>query len=252
MCLVFFVYLGAAAWVLRLPPVRRRQVTMGSLGAATLVLAAARSDLIVVRNWAPALYILAAYFLSGRTFVHPMPRVERWLIAWDRRLLGDAAMRFAAWPRALVWMLDAIYVLCFLLVPGGFALIAAAGRSDLADYYWTIVAGAELGAFAPLPFLRTRPPWALEQSGAPGQISRDRVSLTFLTRATTGANTLPSGHAAGSLAVALAVMSVLPAAGAVLLVLALAIAFATIVARAHYVVDVVAGILLAVAIWVAA
>jgi membrane-associated phospholipid phosphatase len=246
--LAFFTYLAAAAWIRPLPAGRRRQVTAGSGAVAAVILGSARLGDAVVRDWAPAFYILVAYFLSGRTFVDPMPRVEAWLLDWDRRVIGDPITRFASWPRALVFFLDAIYVLCVLLVPGGFAILAAAGRSDLADYYWTIVAAAEMGSFAPLPFLRTRPPWALERPALP-QPSGERISQTFLQQATTGANTLPSGHAAGSLAVALSVASVFPSTGAALVALALAIAFATIVARAHYVVDVIAGIVLAVASW---
>ena len=65
-------------------------------------------------------------------------------------------------------------------------------------------------------------------------------------------NTFPSGHAAGSFAVALAVIGVLPVTGVVFLVLALSIAVACVVGRYHYVVDVIAGIGLAVAIWAVA
>jgi membrane-associated phospholipid phosphatase len=111
--------------------------------------------------------------------------------------------------------------------------------------------GAECGSFAALPYLRTRPPWVLEQRSSAGgeRQASHRVSVTFLKRATTGANTLPSGHAAGSLAVALAVAGALPLVGVVLLVLALTVSLAAIVARAHYVVDVVTGLALAIVIW---
>jgi membrane-associated phospholipid phosphatase len=62
-------------------------------------------------------------------------------------------------------------------------------------------------------------------------------------------NTFPSGHAAGSLAVALAVIGTLPSAGAVLIVLAAAICVACVVGRYHYVIDVVAGAAVALAVW---
>ena len=67
-------------------------------------------------------------------------------------------------------------------------------------------------------------------------------------RFTIRVNTFPSGHVAGSLAVALAVGSVLPAIGAALLLLALAIAVACVVGRYHYIIDAVAGALLAIVI----
>jgi membrane-associated phospholipid phosphatase len=63
------------------------------------------------------------------------------------------------------------------------------------------------------------------------------------------ANTFPSGHAAGSLAVALAVIGVMPGIGLLFLVLAASIAVACVAGRYHYTVDVAAGIALALAIW---
>jgi undecaprenyl-diphosphatase len=73
----------------------------------------------------------------------------------------------------------------------------------------------------------------------------------FVRRATIGANTFPSGHTAGSLAVAFAVIVTLPWTGVVLLVLAVSIALACIVGRYHYVIDVMAGAALALAVWAA-
>ena len=67
---------------------------------------------------------------------------------------------------------------------------------------------------------------------------------------TIGVNTFPSGHAAGSLAVAFAVIGALPSAGLVLLVLAVAICVACVVGRYHYAIDVGAGAAVALALWV--
>jgi membrane-associated phospholipid phosphatase len=61
----------------------------------------------------------------------------------------------------------------------------------------------------------------------------------------------PSGHAAGSLAVGLAVVGALPMPGVLLLVLAAGICIACVVGRYHYVVDVVAGAVVALVIWLA-
>ena len=69
------------------------------------------------------------------------------------------------------------------------------------------------------------------------------------SRASIQANTIPSGHAAGAMAVALAVGSTLPAAGVVFLFLALSIAVATVLGRYHYVVDSVLGVVVAIAAW---
>jgi membrane-associated phospholipid phosphatase len=179
-----------------------------------------------------------------------MPRVEAWLMAFDCRLLGDPRALFATWPAGVIALFDLAYIGCVLLVPAGYAALVVAGRADLADRYWTMVLGAELGSFAPLPYLQTRPPHAIEAPAKRARHARERISLTFMRYGTTGANTLPSGHAAGSLAVALAVIETLPAVGVVMLLLALVIAAATIVARAHYVVDVITGLALAAVIWI--
>jgi hypothetical protein len=128
----------------------------------------------------------------------------------------------------------------------------AAGRADLAERYWTIVLGAELGAFATLPYLQTRPPWVLETRAHPSVPGSARLSVVFMQHATTGANTIPSGHAAGSVAVALAVIDTLPLAGTVLLLLGVAVTIATVATRAHFVVDAGAGVVLAVIVWMLA
>jgi membrane-associated phospholipid phosphatase len=246
--LAYFCHIAIAALVRPLPPGRRLAAGLGSLASAVLVLVVARLDTPIVRDWAPGVYLLVGYYLSGRTFVTPMPRIEQWLIRWDRRIIGEPLTLFDRWPPVIVALFDVAYIGCFLLVPAGYAALVAAGRADLADRYWTMVLGAELGAFAPLPYVQTRPPYVLE-AATRSRPARERMSMTFMKHGTTGANTLPSGHAAGSLAVALAVIETLPAFGAVMLVLALVIAVATIVARAHYVVDVITGLALALAIW---
>jgi membrane-associated phospholipid phosphatase len=139
-------------------------------------------------------------------------------------------------------------VYCFLLVPAGFAALAAAGRSDLADRYWTMVSAAEFGSFVPLSFIQTRPPWLVERTAALADVGVHRFGLWFVERFTIRANTFPSGHVAGSLAVAFALLAPLPAVGLVFLTLALCIAVACIVGRYHYAVDAAAGAALAAGI----
>jgi membrane-associated phospholipid phosphatase len=250
LALVYFAYLVLCSGLCPLPAGRRLRMGGGALAMASAVVLAARSGAPGLRDWAPAGYILAAYFLTGQSFTRPNARFEAWLAGWDRRLLGDPPRRFADWPSAVILYLQVVYMLCFLLVPAGFAMLAAAGHARLADRYWTMVAAAELGAFAPLPFLQTRPPWALEGGTAGGTTIR-KLSSLFVHHATIGANTFPSGHVAGSFAVALAVAGAAPGAGLVLGALAASIALACVVGRYHYVVDVAAGAALAAAAWAA-
>lgn len=244
--ILFFAHVAVAALVrYRMPLGRRLTATLGSIAAAIAIVAVSRAGNSALRTWAPMGYLLAAYYLSGRTFFAPMPRVESWLAAIDRRVLGDPRAAFARWPPAVIRLLDAAYISCFLLVPAGLALLLAAGHGDRSAHYWTLVIGAELGAFATLPYLQTRPPWVLERLDSRGP----RASVAFMKHATTGANTLPSGHAAGSLAVALAVVQTMPIEGTILLALAITISVAAVITRAHFVVDIVTGVALAGAVW---
>jgi membrane-associated phospholipid phosphatase len=248
LALVYFLYLTAVG--LWRPARGRMLLAWGAPAAAAATVALAWAG-PAVRDWAPAVAILVAYFLTGETFTTPNPAGEAWLGGWDRRLLGDPSRRFAAWPAAVVVGLHLVYMLCFLLIPAGFALLWWTGRAGAADQYWTTVVAAELGAFAPLPFFQTRPPWAVEPGpGArSGPRAIDRLSAMFVRRATIGANTFPSGHVAGSVAVALGVGVTMPLAGAWLMGTALLIALGCVVGRYHYLVDVVAGAALGVLAW---
>jgi membrane-associated phospholipid phosphatase len=247
--ILFFAHVAVAALVRRrIPPGRRAAAGVGAMVAAAGVFAIARTASMPVRDWTPIASILAGYYLSGRTFFAPNPQAESWLASVDRRMLGDPPF-FSRWPAAIVRLLDAAYIGCFLLVPAGLELLFAAGHRDQSEPYWMIVVGAELGAFAALPYLQTRPPWVLERIAEQREEKRRRASVVFMQLATTGANTLPSGHAAGSLGVALAVIGPLPVAGMVLLGLAIAISVGAIVTRAHFVVDIATGFALAGVVW---
>jgi membrane-associated phospholipid phosphatase len=246
---VYFAALTAIAWLRPLPSARRVQITAIGLLSSVTVVAGARLAPPAVRDWMPPLVILAGYFLSGRFFVNPSPSFEAWLIAWDRRLLGDPATRFAHWPRALLAYLEIVYMGCVVLVPAGFAALAWTGRSALADSYWTLVTAAELGSFASLGVVQARPPWMVERKAVLSDRSVHRAASMMVEHLTIRANTFPSGHVAGSLAAALAVMRAMPGFGLVLLFFAGSIAAACIVGRYHYIVDVVTGVLLTVLIW---
>ena len=162
---------------------------------------------------------------------------------------GDPATRFAGWPRFFLAYLDILYIGCFLLVPAGFAVLALTGHGAEANHYWTMVIAAELGSFLPLAVLQSRPPWMIERKAVvPDRSVRHAASL-MVEKLTIHANTFPSGHVAGSLAVALAVMDVMPATGLLFLVLAASIAVACVAGRYHYLVDVMAGIALTLVIW---
>ena len=247
--LSYFLYLIVACWWPPLSMGRRAWIVAGSMFAGGLVWAIAHAAPWWIRDWAPSAYILGGYFLSGLLFVAPSRALESWLIGWDRRLLGDPTTRFATWPRPVLAGLDIIYMGCFLLVPGGFAILAFTGHASLADRYWSMLMGAEFGAFAPLAFIQTRPPWAIERPPVLTDPAVHRLASQMVQHLTIRVNTFPSGHTAGSLAVGLAVVGALPWTGAALLLIAAGIGVACVVGRYHYVPDVVTGAALALVVW---
>jgi membrane-associated phospholipid phosphatase len=249
---LYFAYLAIVCWLRPLPASRRLLVGSVSLalGAAIRTVATV-APLSVIRDWIPLLYVTVGYYLTGRLFVEPSEALESWLRRWDTTLLGDPTRRFVRWPGWIVAYLDIVYMFCFLLLPGGFAALAATGHSTQANHYWTMVLAADLGAFAPLSVFQTRPPWMLEETPALQDGPVRRLASYMVRNATIRVNTFPSGHVAVSLAAALAVSGSLPLIGGGLLVLAASVSLACIVGRYHYVADVLAGAVLAAGVWAA-
>ncbi|HKB09655.1 MAG TPA: phosphatase PAP2 family protein [Vicinamibacterales bacterium] len=250
-----FSYFAACClvpWLRPLPRDRRLRIAgAGALMCLALV-AVARLAPPVVRDWAPGLSILVGYYVTGWFFVRPSLPLEQWLMSWDRRVFGDPTTRFARWPRPLMAYLEIVYIGCFLVLPAGFAILAANGHAALADRYWTIVEAAEFGAFAPLVVIQTRPPWAIERKPVLADRAVHRLASLMTENLTIRVNTFPSGHVAGSLAVALALLDASPGVGVAALLLAFSISVAAVVGRYHYFVDGIAGAALALAVWMVA
>jgi membrane-associated phospholipid phosphatase len=248
---VYFAVLVAAAWIRPLPAARRVSITVVGVGMCAAMAGLSRLATSVQRDWAPVLIILVGYYLSGRFFFQPSVALENWLTRWDRRLLGDARVCFASWPPVVVAALELAYMGTFLLIPLGCAVLVFGGHAADLNRYWTMVTAAEFGAFGTLAFVQTRPPWTLESGGGEDDGLLHRFGLFWVRHTSHCANTFPSGHAAGSLAIALAVLPLMPVAGAVLLIVALMISVGCVTGRYHYVIDVLAGVALALAIAVA-
>jgi membrane-associated phospholipid phosphatase len=246
--LLYFLYLAVVCWLRPLPRFRRLIITSVSVALVAAIWITASTAPSFVRDWAPFLYVSVGYYLTGFLFVAPSAALEAWLLKWDHRWFGDPTTRFAHWPWWLVAYLDVVYTLCFLLLPGGFAALALTGHSDRANRYWTMVLAADLGAFAPLSFFQTRPPWALEPAPTLSASRIHRLASYVVKRGTTGVNTFPSGHVAVTIAVAVGVISSLPVTGAILLGVAASIGVACVVGRYHYAVDVLAGAALGVVV----
>jgi membrane-associated phospholipid phosphatase len=204
----------------------------------------------------PSVILLGGYWLSGLLFVRPDVRIEQWLQSVDHRLLTRSGLLagFYAAPRVVQEFFELSYLLVYVAVPAGATTLVLAGHVDHVARFWAVVLLAEFACYGMLPWIQTRPPRVIESAAA--MTSRAavirRVNLGLVNRASIQVNTLPSGHAAGALATALAVGSIMPLAGSVFLIAALSISIATVLGRYHYVVDTVLGLLVALAAWTVA
>lgn len=200
----------------------------------------------------PSLVLLAGYWLSGLLFVRPNVRLERWLLSVDHRLLTRSGV--LAWFHRTSPLVNEYfelsYLLVYLAVPMGATTLVVSGHLDHVERFWTIVLLAEFACYGMLPWIQTRPPRAIETSDGVGRAGVvRRLNLGLVNRASIQVNTLPSGHAAGAVATALAVGATLPLAGIAFLFVALSISIATVLGRYHYVVDTALGVLVAIIAW---
>jgi membrane-associated phospholipid phosphatase len=200
----------------------------------------------------PSIVLLVGYRLSGLFFTTPMHRVERWLMTIDDRFLRLPGV-FAAYeasPRFIRELMETAYLLVYLVIPAAAVTLMTGGHPDALPRFWATVLLAEFVSYGMLPWLQTQSPRALETAPAThSRLTVRRFNVAILTRGSIQVNTVPSGHAAGAAATALAVLSVMPAAGIVFLVLAVAIVVSTVLGRYHYLADSLLGVIVATGAW---
>ena len=235
----------------------RRRVMGGGLVLAVAALATTQLPDAglggAARNLMPALFVLAAYWLAGGFFVGPQPRLEQRLLSIDHYLLAPLRLetRPGSGSRWGLEVLEAAYFSVYALLPLGAWTAFAQGGSESVDIYWTVVFLSEASCYIALAWLQTRPPRALEPWAAS---IRERsffrqANEVVLSHGSHHMNTLPSGHAAGAVAVALALASLHVPTAPFFGVAAVAICVATVVGRYHFLVDTVAGVAVAVGWW---
>jgi hypothetical protein len=200
---------------------------------------------LTVRLWLPFLYIPIGYWI-------PVPLVSAArggaFEAWLRRTDARVRRTIGRVPPWLASILELGYLACFPLVPISCAAVWSAGSSADVARYWLGVLIAGYACYITLPWLVSRPPRLLDDSVADVTLtSVTRVNRFVLGRVSHRLNTFPSGHVAVSVAAALGVARVWPAAGVVLGVVAAAVAVGAVAGRYHYVADVVLGAAVGVA-----
>jgi membrane-associated phospholipid phosphatase len=236
----YFAYLAMLASVSAVPGRQRAQVVLGSAAVIAAMTAFGMPHLM------PLVYLLVGYWLPARLVAAPKLYVEKWLLGIDHRLFGhDIPKRFSQLPRALIEYLELSYLLCYAVVPAGFAWLVLAGFREEADQFWSVVLLSAFLCYGLLPLLPTRAPRALEGERTRTHSSVRRLNLAVLGRASVQWNTFPSGHTAASLATALAVGVHVPEAGIVLGIVAVSIAVGSVVGRDHNGADAIAGAVVA-------
>jgi len=237
--LVFYAAFAALAWRRPLPLRRRSLVTaIAFVGIAGIL----RLRSTAARDWLPLAFIPLAYWQTGQFLLPFNNWFQSKLESFDRKHLGRRSPPF-------MWLLELCYLFCYPSVPLGLVALYLSGMGRFAEEFWNVVLPAAYACYATFPFVQTLPPRAIERdtSWQPQQTSLRNLNLFVLRHVSIQANTFPSGHVAASLAVALELLSHLPPAGFLFLLLSIAIAAGAFWGRYHYGLDVLLGALLAVA-----
>lgn len=257
--IAYYAYLFVVALIVK-RFARARMPALAATVACGVVVAAqlfawfgSALDRVTFAVLVPMPVLLIGYWLSGLFFVRPMPSVEAWLMDIDRRFLRRPGIlaAYEASPAVVRESFELAYVLVYPVIPAAVATLVLGGYGDALPRFWTIVLLAEFIAYGAMPWLQTRPPRVIERAMGmthPASTLR-KFNASILDRGSIQANTIPSGHAAGAVATALAVVDVMPHAGVVFIVLAAAIVAATVLGRYHYLIDSLLGLGVAVGVW---
>ena len=232
---------------------RAAAVMLAACGAAASIIGVMHAVPLLLRVWAGGVYLGGGYWLPALLVTRSPGAFEAWL----QRCEPGAARTLwvggsAGEQTARVWT-ELAYLCCYPLVPAAFIAVYISGSADDLDRFWTAVLGSGFFCYISLPWLVSRPPRILESRADPsGPRSRTssavrRINLRVLDDVSHGWNTFPSGHVAIAIAAALAVTAVSPVAGMAFLVVACGVAVGSVSGRYHYVVDAVAGLVVAVA-----
>jgi membrane-associated phospholipid phosphatase len=228
-------------------PVRLRpRAAAASAALVTAVVLAAWTFPSRARVVLPHLYLIAGYWLPALLVdashaSHGPSAFESWLA---RR---DAGLRswLPAVPPGLLPLAELAYLACYPLLPITFGLVFRAASFAELDRFWTCVLGAGFASYASLPWLLSRPP---RMSGAQAHVQGVRaLNIDILRRGSHQWNTFPSGHAAVSVAAAVSLWAVSPAAGVAAFVVAVGVAVGAAAGGYHYAIDVALGFLLGLA-----
>ena len=251
----FFTAFVIFAWVVEDPGNRRLEsVGLGVFGLA-LVAAGPLVDGSpwgrLVRDLLPSLLLLLTYWQTGRLVTAIDPRFQQLLVRVERRWFSPVVSLSERIQDRRGWFLylSASYLACYPILPLGVVVLHLVGRADAVPTFWLVVLPPTLACHALTTVFRSWPPWVSDQTdGArPERSVVESLNRWVSDHASIRANTFPSGHAASTAAVALALWHVGPLWGVAFGWLAGSVAVATVLLRYHYTTDTLLGLGLAVA-----
>lgn len=222
------------------------RITAGAAVGCGFALLAGLDQPSLLIDWVwPPLLLLIAYWTSGLLFAAPSAAQERALGKWDVRL--GLRHLSSTLPRALVELLECAYAGVYLLVP--LALVVRLYFTPEASIgrFWAAVLITDLICFAGMAWVHTRPPRALE-GGEPWVSTVRGFNLRLLGSTSVQVNTFPSGHAAEALAAFLLVRDAPWFVAAPMFAAAMAVSAGAVLGRYHYLADIVAGWIVALAV----
>jgi hypothetical protein len=244
----YFLYIAVVSLLPRRLTWRRRtQALAAAAGGFALTWLTAATTAFWLHSFVlPLALLLAAYWTCGLLWTGPMLRIERLLEAFDVRLgLPALATRL---PRSLCELLELAYVGVYPLIPIGFLVHMAYVPDADAERFWTVVLVTDYVCFGMLPWIQTRAPRMLTSDLQ----CRSRVrplNLELLGRLSIGMNTVPSGHAAEALAIALLLSSAPWPLAAAAWTAALGVSAGAVLGRYHFALDAITGWLVALIVW---
>jgi len=251
-CVFYFLYIAIlAVWSPEPVDGRRGARRAFASAACGLVLTCASSvvDVTVLNEWIlPPALLLIGYWASGFLFVAPRPSQEA-ALRWLDDCVNVPAVA-ARMPRALAEVFESAYAGVYILIPIALVIHLQFAPQPNPDRFWAIVLITDFICFAVLPWIQTRPPRALE-AGKPWSSSVRAFNLRMLGATSIQVNTFPSGHAAEGLAAALLVIVAPPAIVAGMLAAGLAVSAGAVLGRYHYLVDALAGWVVALVVFAA-
>jgi membrane-associated phospholipid phosphatase len=257
--LLFLAYAAAAATLAQLIPALAERIIVSNLVIALAYLLLIHFDgatrvlaLSVIRDWAPLAVLLFVYQEMG-WFAHPLsshPLESLW-VGWDRDFLhGGAKTAIEFFGPVAPSLLEMSYTLVYAVAPFCLAVLYFYRRRGQAEQLLFILAIAVLLCYGQFPFWPSEPPrivFAGQDLPTVETVFR-RFNLWMLSNAGIHTSVFPSAHVAAAFACAFGMRKALPEhrwVSRFLLVLALAIALATVYGRYHYLADAVAGFAMA-------